>query len=159
MCLFPRSAETRSSRMQGAGEGTGGPDGSPPGHPGGRVSLTLGSSVGPRNVAALNRDGVLDVSDPIFLLLYLYEGGSFPRCARAADPDDDGELQLDLVYLLNHIFRGAKPPDAPYPDCGPDTTEDRLSCHSYPVCEPDEGWSAGLSRRGKSRLLGGGRLQ
>jgi hypothetical protein len=75
-------------------------------------------------------DGSLrvDLSDAISLLFYLY-GGIRPRCIDAADFNDSGGVGLgDVISILNFLFLSGSPPEAPYPDPGPDTTSDALSC-------------------------------
>ena len=76
-----------------------------------------------------NHDGLLDVSDPISLLLHLFGGGATPPCIDGCDADDDGELNLtDALVALNFLFGGGAAPGAPYPQVGVDPSIDRLSC-------------------------------
>ena len=83
-----------------------------------------------------NSDGVVDVSDSVFLLAYLFLGGKSPTCADAADSDDSGTLSLtDAVFVTSFLFLGSGPPPAPGPSsCGADPTPDLLSCDEYPRC-------------------------
>ncbi|MDO8508743.1 MAG: dockerin type I repeat-containing protein [Nanoarchaeota archaeon] len=82
-----------------------------------------------------NSDGVLDISDGIFIDNYLYRGGANPSCFRAADANDDGIINTtDSVYLNNYLFSGGPAPKQPYSTCGADTTSDELSCNSYSPC-------------------------
>ena len=55
-------------------------------------------------------------------------------CKEGADVDDSGGIEIsDPIYLLDHLFLGGPPPEAPYPDCGEDPTPDALDCSS-PAC-------------------------
>lgn len=80
-----------------------------------------------------NRDGRIDVSDPVFVLQYLFLGGAAPYCADAADADDNGELTLtDAVRLLDFLFRGGPELAPPYPDAGGDpSSDDDLGCLGF----------------------------
>lgn len=75
-----------------------------------------------------NQDGIVDLSDAVFTLNYLFLGGEVPKCLDASDVDDSGIIDLsDAVYLLNNLFLGGQvipPPNA----LGEDTTDDALSC-------------------------------
>ena len=84
-------------------------------------------------VADLNADGILDVSDPVTILAWLFLGNDIGFCPIAADGNDDGSLNVsDVIYILNAFFLGGLPPSAPWPDCGPDPTPDLLRCYDYP---------------------------
>jgi len=76
-----------------------------------------------------NRDGRLNVSDPVRTLDALFLGGRTLGCADAADANDDGVLDLsDPVYLLNFLFVVGPAPLPPFPQEGSDPTEDGLRC-------------------------------
>jgi parallel beta-helix repeat protein len=80
--------------------------------------------------------GRIDISDPIFLLGYLFLGGRAPDCLDAADANDDGILDLsDAVYSLTFQFQGGKAPKSPYPGCGIEGRIDALDCREYSPCE------------------------
>jgi len=50
-------------------------------------------------------DSVVDASDLIFLLNYLFVHGPAPCITEAADPDSSGEVDAgDLIYVLNYLF-------------------------------------------------------
>ncbi|MEM7233974.1 MAG: FG-GAP-like repeat-containing protein, partial [Planctomycetota bacterium] len=76
-----------------------------------------------------NADGNVDISDSIFVLSYLFLGGSQPPCLSAADADDSGALDLtDGAFINLFLFLGGTTPPAPGPfDCGMDPTND-LGC-------------------------------
>jgi hypothetical protein len=75
--------------------------------------------------ADINADSRVNVSDAVFLLLYLYRGASAPICDDIADLNDNGHLELaDAVFLLTYLFgRGPAPPplsSEELEDCGGD---------------------------------------
>ncbi len=87
----------------------------------------------------VNTDGLVNVSDVVSALQYLFEDGPQPGCPDTADINDDGKLNiLDPVYLLANLFVGG--PDIPEPqDCGFDPTfkDERppLDECDYPLCQ------------------------
>ncbi|MEM7233991.1 MAG: hypothetical protein AAF517_17570 [Planctomycetota bacterium] len=82
-----------------------------------------------------NQDELLDIADGVTILSTLFLGDAI-GCSDAADPNDDGSMNVsDAVYILRHLFLAGPPPIAPYPDCGPDSTEDNLSCNESDICQ------------------------
>lgn len=76
-----------------------------------------------------NADEKVDISDAVFILNYLFNGGTTPQCLDAADADDNGNLQItDAIKILSHLFTGGGAPPFPYPERGGDLTEDNLGC-------------------------------
>lgn len=80
-----------------------------------------------------NGDGVVvgQVSDAIFQLNWLFNGGPSPSCLDACDHNDDGVVLgqvSDVVYLLNFLFLGGPPPPPPFPRCGADPSANDLGC-------------------------------
>lgn len=76
-----------------------------------------------------NATNSVDLSDPVFLLAYLFSSGAAPTCDDAADFDDDGALNVaDAVYLLGYLFSQGPPPPPPFPAPGSDPTADPLGC-------------------------------
>ena len=69
--------------------------------------------------------------------MYLFEADSeSPLCLRAADADDDGDIDItDAIYGLDFQWFGGEPIPAPYPACGVDPIDDELTCASFPPCE------------------------
>ena len=95
--------------------------------PGGPVPFRRGDA---------NADGRQDISDAMFSLVYLFNGGPVPPCLRAADVDAGGGIDIaDAVYLLRYLFAGETAPPAPFPGCGTDAGGGELSCLSYAPCE------------------------
>ncbi|MGE3166965.1 MAG: proprotein convertase P-domain-containing protein [Planctomycetota bacterium] len=81
----------------------------------------------------VDRNGALQLGDPIALLSYLFLGGATPPCLDAADFDDDGGPDVaDVVGLLGYLFLSAAPPPAPGTTCGADPTSDGLAECVYP---------------------------
>jgi arylsulfatase A-like enzyme len=83
-----------------------------------------------------NDDGVLDLSDGIFTLAWLFSGADEPGCHDAADTNDDGTIDLsDAVHGLAWLFAAGASPPAPGPsDCGVDPTQDTLDCTVASSC-------------------------
>jgi hypothetical protein len=79
-----------------------------------------------------NADGQFDVSDALRSLAFLFGGGAQPSCLDTADADDNGVLEVtDPISVLGYLFLGGREPRAPFSACGPDPTEDLLTCESY----------------------------
>jgi hypothetical protein len=59
-----------------------------------------------------NRDGQITVSDVIYLINYLFKGGTPPNPFIAGDANCDGEVTVsDVIYLINYLFKsGPLPP-------------------------------------------------
>jgi len=79
-----------------------------------------------------NANAVADISDAVFVLSALFQGGELPSCQKSADTNDDGALDIsDAVYLLAYLFQGGTEPRRPFPACGTDPTTDGLSCEGH----------------------------
>jgi hypothetical protein len=62
-----------------------------------------------------NGSGEVEVGDVVYLLNYLYKGGSAPVPSHVGDPNDDCITDVaDAVYLLNYLYKGGP---APLPGC------------------------------------------
>jgi len=82
-----------------------------------------------------NADSVLDLSDAVSTLGFLFTGDAAPPCHSAADANDSGAIDLsDAVYTLGYLFLGTAPPPVPFPDCGVDPISDVLTCDDDPGC-------------------------
>jgi len=100
------------------------------------LSLVAGPSEGSAFERG-NADGTgsTELTDGVFVLNFLFLGGTAPPCDDAADVDDNGALELtDGVFLLNFLFLGGSTPPAPTASCGVDPTPDDLTCASFSVC-------------------------
>jgi hypothetical protein len=84
-----------------------------------------------------NSSGVIDLTDGVVTLNFLFTGGPAPVCVDAADTDDNGQLVIsDAVITFSYLFTGGAAPVTPSPsmtayapgDCGPDSTDDLLDC-------------------------------
>jgi len=84
----------------------------------------------------VDRNRVLELTDAVSTLNFLFLGGPPPRCFDAADSDDNGVVELtDAVRSLGFLFLGNPPPPAPGPmECGADPTADALAECDYDAC-------------------------
>ena len=58
-----------------------------------------------------NADGAIDVADVMYLINYLFIGGSGPCPTEAGDANCDGTVDAaDVIYLINYLFIGGSPP-------------------------------------------------
>jgi len=59
----------------------------------------------------VNNDMTINVSDVLYLINYLFRGGSAPYPLRDGDVNCDGEVDIsDVIYLINYLFKaGPKP--------------------------------------------------
>lgn len=59
----------------------------------------------------VNRDGVIDLADVVFLINYLFRGGTAPVPLRLGDPNADCVVNLgDVVFLINYLYKGGLAP-------------------------------------------------
>jgi hypothetical protein len=89
----------------------------------------------------INPDSRPDISDGIFLLAYLFQGGDRPGCLQASDVNDDNKLDLsDPIWMLNYLFAGASPPRPPFSSNGTGCAFDptpggTLDCATFNFCK------------------------
>ncbi len=84
----------------------------------------------------VNADRKVDLADPVYLLSALFREGAAIPCMKAADANDDGEVNLsDAAALLGYFFSGGTPPVAPFPKWGMDPTDDALDCQEFAPCK------------------------
>jgi hypothetical protein len=58
-----------------------------------------------------NGDGLIDVADVMYLINYLFIGGSAPSPLWVGDCNCDGQVDVaDVTYLINHLFTGGSAP-------------------------------------------------
>ncbi len=83
--------------------------------------------------ADANGDGAHDLSDPVAVLGWLFQGQEKLGCFDAADADATGEIDLtDAVYILLYLFLGGEPPPEPFPLCG--EPEQSIGCGGQEAC-------------------------
>ncbi len=59
----------------------------------------------------VNGDGKVDASDVVFLINYLYRGGTVPDPPQRGDVNGDSVVGAgDVVYLINYLYRSGPPP-------------------------------------------------
>jgi hypothetical protein len=79
------------------------------------AELVLGK---PYSCGDANRDGMVNISDAVAMINYVFRCAPVPHPLVSADVNCDGMVNItDVVYLINWIFNG--PPLAP-PPCDPD---------------------------------------
>ena len=84
-----------------------------------------------------NGDLVVDISDPILLLGYLFLG-SILRCPLSGDVNGDSTLDIsDAVTELNFLFAGGRPPPSPFPECGIQPADVPIPCE-LSACDVDK---------------------
>lgn len=77
--------------------------------------------VPPVRCGDVSEDGVVTVSDVVYLLNYLYRGGTPPDPLSIGDVNCDGMVNVsDAIYLLNWLYRGGDDPCDPNGDGIPD---------------------------------------
>jgi hypothetical protein len=83
-----------------------------------------------------NADGVLDLSDGVRILNFLFSGSAAVGCLDAADSNDSGGLDLsDAVRIFAFLFLGGEAPPAPgHLTCGEDPSADELDCAETHRC-------------------------
>jgi len=58
-----------------------------------------------------NSDRLLNASDVIYLVNYLFKGGPVPNPLTSGDSNCDGKVTVgDVVYLINYYFKSGPPP-------------------------------------------------
>lgn len=76
-----------------------------------------------------NGNQLVNISDAVVLLGYLFLGGEPVTCLDAADSNDSGTINVaDAAYILNFLFRGGTMLPPPYPNPALDPTPDALNC-------------------------------
>ena len=63
-----------------------------------------------------NGDQKVGIGDAVYLINYIYVGGSAPSDETGADVSCDGKVSLvDVIYMINYVFRGGNEPCAGCP--------------------------------------------
>ena len=82
-----------------------------------------------------NHDCMLDVSDVIYTVAWLFQGGPAHVCEDSADTNNDGIINLaDPIYFLNYLFQAGPAPSEPFPLPGLDPDNDALDCAVQSAC-------------------------
>ncbi|MFQ5653269.1 MAG: hypothetical protein ACE5GW_00885 [Planctomycetota bacterium] len=75
-----------------------------------------------------NSDGVVNLADPIFNLVFQFQGTP-ATCEDALDTNDDGQINVaDPIWSLSFQFTGGPPPPEPFLVPALDPTPDGLGC-------------------------------
>ncbi len=83
-----------------------------------------------------NVDGVVDLSDAVFIIHYIYRGTPVPTCMDAADATTNNIIDLgDPLEILNYLYIGFPHLLLPGPDPGPDLTPPP-DCPQYDTAHP-----------------------
>jgi len=73
----------------------------------------------------VNGDSNIDLSDPISILGYLFQGQGEPGCVEAVNTNGDLVVDLsDAIYLLAYLFSGGPEPPPPFQECDFDPAGD-----------------------------------
>jgi plastocyanin len=76
-----------------------------------------------------NREGVVDISDALAILFFLFLDGNDRCCRDAFDANDDAVVDIgDPIYLLDFLFSDGPALPKPFPFLGADRSEDELHC-------------------------------
>lgn len=61
----------------------------------------------------VNRDGIVDVGDPVYIIEFIFREGETPDPIEIADVNCDGRIDIgDARFLINYVFR-----EGPKPNC------------------------------------------
>ncbi len=82
----------------------------------------------------VDQDAEVTDADVTLIMNYVLSGAPTPECMDAADADDNGVVDIkDTTYIVHYLNGGPVIPE-PFPDCGPDPTDDTLTCDQYDNC-------------------------
>lgn len=106
----------------------------------GSAEIPLRVQTVPFKLGDSNVDGSQDLSDAIFTLNYLFQGGPASSCMKTMDLTGDNEVDIsDPVFLLNFLFLHSRTPREPYRECGLDPLTTLIRCDSFPPCAAGSG--------------------
>ena len=72
--------------------------------------ITVAKSVGYK-IGDPTMNGVIDLGDVVFLIDYVYKGGSAPDPFSSGDVTCDAQITLeDIVFLINYLYKNGPPP-------------------------------------------------
>jgi hypothetical protein len=76
------------------------------------VPLVVGDPPEPDYICGdANNDETANISDAVYMIAYIFSGGSAPDPIESGDANCDGSANIsDAVYLISYIFAGGTPP-------------------------------------------------
>jgi len=98
-----------------------------------QVNILPGGKVFSRGDA--NNDTRFNLSDAVWLILWLYFGGDVSSCPAASDANGDHGLDTaDAIFILDYLFQSGRGLPEPFPHCAPDPrTDNPLPCEEADV--------------------------
>ena len=70
-----------------------------------------GCCIGIRGNADGDATEFIGISDVVYLVVYLFQGGPEPPCYEEGDPNGDGNIFIsDVTYLVAYLFGGGPAP-------------------------------------------------
>ncbi len=75
------------------------------------VQMTVTPPAPPYTIGDASGDGLVDISDAVYLIAYIFSGGPAPNPPAAGDASCDTQVDIsDAVYLIAYIFSGGPAP-------------------------------------------------
>jgi hypothetical protein len=95
-----------------------------------RIDFTATTPPGPTYIRGdCSPDRVINITDPVRLLTFLFVTPGPPPCLESCDSDGNGTLNItDAVFTLGFLFLGGQPLPPPGPACDLDTSPSSLGC-------------------------------
>lgn len=67
----------------------------------------------PTTCGDANSDGIIDIGDVVFLIAYIFSGGTAPDPLEYGNVNCDSGIDIsDVVYMISYIFTGGFAPCA-----------------------------------------------
>ncbi len=86
-----------------------------------------------------NHDGALDISDPVTILLFLFDASLLqrsPTCELACDANSDDAIEIsDAIFQLQSLFTTTNPLDG-QGECKKPPQNGSVTCEIYELCAP-----------------------
>jgi hypothetical protein len=77
----------------------------------GNLNLNFTLNPAPFVLGDVNKDGIIDIGDIVFLINFVFYSGFSPIPYSCGDVNKDGIVDIgDIVYLINYVFYGGPPP-------------------------------------------------
>ena len=95
-----------------------------------RIDFTGETPPGPIYIRGdCSPDRVVNITDPVRLLTFLFVLPTPPSCLEACDSNNTGDLNItDAIFTLSFLFLGGPSPPPPGPACGLDASPSALGC-------------------------------